>query len=401
MPLGLDKLKHIVVLMMENRSFDHMLGALKATDPRIDGLDGDAIQPGHDRQAAPAAAAGGVSGAARSRSRPSFPRRRPADLQRRHDAWPRRDDAGVREELLRAAPGREALAQDHVPLHAGQAAGADDARDRVRGLQRLVLVHSRPDALQPRVRALRDVVRPRRHGDPLYRTRSSRASTSGSNAAGKTAKIYYFDHQELVAGSRQPAAAPAAVLRDVPAVPRRLRQRACCPTIRSSSRTTAITKATAARSSRRTSTPTTTCRKANGSSPRSTTRSVRTPRSGSRPRCSSSTTSTAASTITCRRRRALPDGFVAQPDATDTGKPFLFDRLGVRVPAILVSPWIPPGTVVGTHRVFEHASIPATATSFFLGQFDDRSPREKQAETFLDLLTLNTMRTDAPEFDLG
>ena len=39
-PIGLDKLKHIVVLMMENRSFDHMLGALKETDPRIDGLDG-------------------------------------------------------------------------------------------------------------------------------------------------------------------------------------------------------------------------------------------------------------------------------------------------------------------------------------------------------------------------
>ena len=26
MPPGLDSLKHIVVLMMENRSFDHMLG---------------------------------------------------------------------------------------------------------------------------------------------------------------------------------------------------------------------------------------------------------------------------------------------------------------------------------------------------------------------------------------
>src|SRR5215471_6407516 len=37
---GFDKLKHIVVLMMENRSFDHMLGALKATDARIDGIDG-------------------------------------------------------------------------------------------------------------------------------------------------------------------------------------------------------------------------------------------------------------------------------------------------------------------------------------------------------------------------
>ncbi len=38
MPPGLDQLKHIVVLMMENRSFDHMLGSLKAVDSRIDGV---------------------------------------------------------------------------------------------------------------------------------------------------------------------------------------------------------------------------------------------------------------------------------------------------------------------------------------------------------------------------
>src|SRR5579863_9149503 len=37
MPPGLDNLKHIVVLMMENRSFDHMLGSLKAVNPAIDG----------------------------------------------------------------------------------------------------------------------------------------------------------------------------------------------------------------------------------------------------------------------------------------------------------------------------------------------------------------------------
>ena len=40
MTAGLQNLKHIVVLMMENRSFDHMLGSLKAVDPRIDGLTG-------------------------------------------------------------------------------------------------------------------------------------------------------------------------------------------------------------------------------------------------------------------------------------------------------------------------------------------------------------------------
>jgi phospholipase C len=74
-----------------------------------------------------------------------------------------------------------------------------------------------------------------------------------------------------------------------------------------------------------------------------------------------------------------PDGFVAQPQDTGTGKPFFFDRLGVRVPAVLVSPWVPQGTVVPIHRVFEHASIPATVTDFFIGDYKERSPREKAA----------------------
>jgi phospholipase C len=45
MTAGLDRLKHIVVLMMENRSFDHMLGALKQRDKRINGLNGDEWNP--------------------------------------------------------------------------------------------------------------------------------------------------------------------------------------------------------------------------------------------------------------------------------------------------------------------------------------------------------------------
>lgn len=95
----------------------------------------------------------------------------------------------------------------------------------------------------------------------------------------------------------------------------------------------------------------------------------------------------------------VPDGFVAQPSATGTGQPFHFDRLGVRVPAVLVSPWIPKGTVVDG-RIFEHASIPATITDWQIGLYNDRSPREKNCETFLDLLTLPAARTDCPEFAL-
>jgi phospholipase C len=52
MSKGLDGLKHIVVLMMENRSFDHMLGALRLVMengqkkyPRINGLTGNESNP--------------------------------------------------------------------------------------------------------------------------------------------------------------------------------------------------------------------------------------------------------------------------------------------------------------------------------------------------------------------
>jgi phospholipase C len=111
----------------------------------------------------------------------------------------------------------------------------------------------------------------------------------------------------------------------------------------------------------------------------------------------------------------MPDGFVAQPRDTGTGRPFTFDRLGVRVPAVLISPWIPRGTVVsplasdGTvqnPRIFEHACIPATITKRFMPDFDrnpanKRSVREQNADTFLDLLSLSAPRTVDLEFDLG
>ena len=86
MATGLDRLKHIVVLMMENRSFDHMLGSLKAVNPKIDGLDrAEPIRTQRAQNPVPGAAAGRVSGTARSRSRPSFSCSRSADLRRRHE----------------------------------------------------------------------------------------------------------------------------------------------------------------------------------------------------------------------------------------------------------------------------------------------------------------------------
>ena len=105
----------------------------------------------------------------------------------------------------------------------------------------------------------------------------------------------------------------------------------------------------------------------------------------------------------------VKDNYTADGNATGTGVPFQFDRLGVRVPTILVSPWIPSGKVVS--RVFDHASIPATVTKFFLGEYaGDRSPREVNADVFIEpqsanvdatrnVLSLDQMRNDCPDFD--
>jgi phospholipase C len=95
---------------------------------------------------------------------------------------------------------------------------------------------------------------------------------------------------------------------------------------------------------------------------------------------------------------ATPDGFVAPPDQTGTGKAFSFDRLGVRVPAVIISPYIPKGTV--DHTVYDHASIPATVSRLFLNGQQTVSPRERNAYTFDRVLTLPTPRldTDTPIF---
>jgi phospholipase C len=102
---------------------------------------------------------------------------------------------------------------------------------------------------------------------------------------------------------------------------------------------------------------------------------------------------------------AHKDGFSA-PTADTGGAPFNFDRLGVRVPAILVSPWIPAGTVIfGPEspggKAFEHASIPGTVTEHFIGAYPNRSDREIHANTFLSFLT-DKMQSDddCPSFSV-
>jgi hypothetical protein len=49
---------------------------------------------------------------------------------------------------------------------------------------------------------------------------------------------------------------------------------------------------------------------------------------------------------------------------------------------------------VPKERIFEHASIPNTVMTHFGVDYPARTAREKAAATFLDLLSLDDMRTD-------
>jgi phospholipase C len=67
------------------------------------------------------------------------------------------------------------------------------------------------------------------------------------------------------------------------------------------------------------------------------------------------------------------------PDATSAKAHFGFDRLGLRVPAILVSPWVGEG--VADHTTYDHTSLPATIKTMF-GLPSFLTARDAAAATF-------------------
>ena len=83
-----------------------------------------------------------------------------------------------------------------------------------------------------------------------------------------------------------------------------------------------------------------------------------------------------------------PDNTVA-----DTVPPFGFDRFGVRVPAVLVSPLIAPGTVYrAAAGTLDHTSILRTVQQRW--NLPTLTARDAAAPAFGDVLTLTTPRTD-------
>jgi phospholipase C len=87
-----------------------------------------------------------------------------------------------------------------------------------------------------------------------------------------------------------------------------------------------------------------------------------------------------------------PDGVVIPSDRPG-GSGFDFQRLGVRVPAVLVSPWIEEGTVF--HTPLDHTSVIRSVFECF-GVPATLGAREAAAESLAGALTRHEPRTDAP-----
>jgi phospholipase C len=81
------------------------------------------------------------------------------------------------------------------------------------------------------------------------------------------------------------------------------------------------------------------------------------------------------------------------PGANHNQFGFTFEQYGARVPAVIVSPLIPRNLI--DHRLYDHASVPATLEALF--GLQPLTKRDAAANNLTPLLTLSTPRADAPE----
>ncbi|EAR87010.1 phosphoesterase family protein (macronuclear) [Tetrahymena thermophila SB210] len=99
-----------------------------------------------------------------------------------------------------------------------------------------------------------------------------------------------------------------------------------------------------------------------------------------------------------------PQEGVPNPDGKVNAEGFNFERLGIRVPTIAISPWIEKGQLVKEPKPwqkpfntsqFEHSSIISTVMKIF-GLEYNFSKRTEWAATFDDLISRTEPRTDCP-----
>eukprot|EP01125_Pyxidicula_operculata_P022745 TRINITY_DN9547_c0_g1_i1.p1 TRINITY_DN9547_c0_g1~~TRINITY_DN9547_c0_g1_i1.p1 ORF type:complete len:495 (-),score=135.20 TRINITY_DN9547_c0_g1_i1:72-1427(-) len=99
-----------------------------------------------------------------------------------------------------------------------------------------------------------------------------------------------------------------------------------------------------------------------------------------------------------------PQDGIPNPDGIDAPNGFTFDRLGIRIPTVVISPWINKGTVVHeptgplSTSHYDATSVIATCNKIFgLPNENFKSKRVQWVGTFEDVFTQRTTpRTDCP-----
>jgi phospholipase C len=91
-----------------------------------------------------------------------------------------------------------------------------------------------------------------------------------------------------------------------------------------------------------------------------------------------------------------PEGATPPTPTTKNKNGFAFDRFGVRVPCVLISPWIEAGTVYRTkgNVPLDHTSLLKTVETLF--NVPPLTDRDAAASDVLDVLTLEVPREDNP-----
>ncbi len=189
-------IRHVVVLMLENRSFDGMLGMLYPSGDRFDGLTGTESNVWHKPD--------GSEQVIQVWKNP--------DLDARAVCIPDPDPgelfADIRMQLgrpgrgavrhgrlrrqLHAAAGDHACARPvrgHALFHAGPGAGDQPARARLRRVRPVARLRAVPDLAQPLLRPCRDGERLRQQFAGAFPVRRRRCS-SAWRASGKLARVF-------------------------------------------------------------------------------------------------------------------------------------------------------------------------------------------------------------------
>jgi len=100
----------------------------------------------------------------------------------------------------------------------------------------------------------------------------------------------------------------------------------------------------------------------------------------------------------------LPPGAVPPDGIVNNTAGFRFDRYGVRVPAVIISPYVPPGSIIaplpnandGIKYPFDHTSIIATVRELFLKGTSPLTRRDAIAPHLLDALSLKVPANEGP-----